>query len=85
LVLPRFAPRIARKPTRERHEPHFGHRHSLTVAWRRAGRIRIAVLETDGGQLRLRSARQAGFTPDMVQRIRMVPDSAVPQLKAAVR
>src|SRR3954463_11175667 len=46
------------------------------------GQTRIAVLETDGGQLRLRSVGQAGFTPDMVQRIRMALDTAIPQFKA---
>jgi hypothetical protein len=50
-----------------------------------AGATRIAVLETDGGSLRLRSVGQAGFTPDMVQRIRVVLDTAIPQFKAAAR
>jgi hypothetical protein len=50
-----------------------------------AGRTRIAVLETDGGQLRVRSVGEAGFTQDMVQRIQMVLDSSVPQFKAAAR
>jgi hypothetical protein len=49
------------------------------------GTTRIAVLETDGGTLRLRSVGQAGFTPDMVQRIRMVLDTSIPQFKAAAR
>jgi hypothetical protein len=50
-----------------------------------AGNTRIAVLETDGGSLRLRSVGQAGFTPDMVQRIRTVLDTSIPQFKAAAR
>jgi hypothetical protein len=50
-----------------------------------SGRTRIAVLETDGGQLRVRSVGQAGFTPDMVQRIQVMLDAAVPQFKAAAR
>ena len=50
-----------------------------------AGHTRIAVLETDGGQLRLRSVGQAGFTPDMAQRIRAVLDTSIPQFKSATR
>ena len=50
-----------------------------------AGQTRIVVLETDAGQLRLRSVGQAGFTPDMVQRIRTVLDTSIPQFKAAAR
>jgi len=50
-----------------------------------AGQSRIAVLETDAGQLRLRSVGQAGFTPDMSQRIRAVLDASIPQFKAASR
>jgi hypothetical protein len=50
-----------------------------------SGATRIAVLETDAGALRLRSVGQAGFTPDMVQRIRMVLDTSIPQFKAAAR
>ena len=50
-----------------------------------AGRTRIAVLETDGGQLRVRSVGQTGFTQDMVQRIQMVLDTSIPQFKAAAR
>lgn len=50
-----------------------------------SGATRIAVLEADGGSLRLRSGGQAGFTPDMVQRIRVVLDSSIPQFKAAAR
>jgi hypothetical protein len=49
------------------------------------GRTRIAVPETDGGSLRLRSVGQAGFTPDMVERIRMVLDTSIPQFKSATR
>jgi len=50
-----------------------------------AGQTRIAVLETDAGQLRLRSVGQAGFTPEMSQRIRAVLDASIPQFKAATR
>ena len=49
------------------------------------GRSHIAVLETEGGSLRLRSVGEAGFTPDMVQRIRLVLDTAIPEFKAAAR
>jgi hypothetical protein len=38
-----------------------------------------------GGALRLRSLGQAGFTPDMSQRIRAVLDASIPQFKAASR
>jgi hypothetical protein len=58
----------------------------LTLFARDAGgQTRIAILETDGGQLRLRSVGQAGFTPDMIQRIQAVLDSSIPQFKAATR
>ncbi len=50
-----------------------------------SGRTHIAVLETEGGALRLRSADQAGFTPDMSRRIRAVLDASIPQFKAAAR
>jgi len=50
-----------------------------------AGHTRIAVLETDGGQLRVRSAGQTGFTADMVQRIQVMLDASIPQFKAAAR
>ncbi len=43
------------------------------------GRTRIAVLELDGGQLRLRSVGEAGFTPDMVLRIKAFLDASLPQ------
>jgi hypothetical protein len=43
------------------------------------GRTRIAVLELDGGQLRLRSVGELGFTPDMVQRIQAFLDASLPQ------
>ena len=49
------------------------------------GHTRIAVLETDGGSLRLRSVGEAGFTPDMAHRIQAVLDSSIPQFKAAAR
>jgi hypothetical protein len=50
-----------------------------------SGRTRIAVLETDGGSLRLRSVGEAGFTPDMVHRTQLVLDTSIPQFKAATR
>jgi hypothetical protein len=43
------------------------------------GKTRIAVLELDGGQLRLRSVGELGFTPDMVSRIQAFLDAALPQ------
>ena len=50
------------------------------------GRTRIAVLELDGGQLRLRSVGELGFTPDMVQRIQAFLDASLPQFgKTAAR
>jgi hypothetical protein len=44
-----------------------------------SGRTRIAVLELDGGQLRLRSVGETGFTPDMVHRIQSFLDESLPQ------
>lgn len=44
-----------------------------------SGKTRIAVLELDGGQLRLRSVGEMGFTPDMVHRIRAFLDASLPQ------
>ena len=50
------------------------------------GRTRIAVLELDGGQLRLRSVGELGFTPDMVKRIQAFLDASLPQFgKTAAR
>ena len=50
------------------------------------GRTRIAVLELDGGQLRLRSVGELGFTPDMVQRMQAFLDASLPQFgKTAAR
>ena len=43
------------------------------------GRTRIAVMELDGGQLKLRSVGELGFTPDMIQRIQAVLDASLPQ------
>ena len=59
----------------------------LTIFARDAsGRTRIAVLELDGGQLRLRSVGELGFTPDMVQRIQSFLDASLPQFgKTAAR
>ena len=44
-----------------------------------SGKTRIAVLELDGGQLRLRSVGELGFTPDMVHRIQAFLDASLPQ------
>jgi len=50
------------------------------------GKTRIAVLELDGGQLRLRSVGELGFTPDMVHRIQDFLDASLPQFgKTAAR
>jgi hypothetical protein len=59
----------------------------LTIFARDASRrTRIAVLELDGGQLRLRSVGELGFTPDMVQRIQAFLDASLPQFgKTAAR
>ncbi|HEY2010438.1 MAG TPA: hypothetical protein VGH23_15720 [Rhizomicrobium sp.] len=52
----------------------------LTIFARDAsGRTRIAVLELDGGQLKLRSVGELGFTPDMVSRIQAFLDASLPQ------
>ena len=52
----------------------------LTIFARDAGgKTRIAVLELDGGQLRLRSGGELGFTPDMVSRIQAFLDASLPQ------
>ncbi|HWY65702.1 MAG TPA: hypothetical protein VNX61_10865, partial [Rhizomicrobium sp.] len=52
----------------------------LTIFARDAGgKTRIAVLELDGGQLRLRSVGELGFTPDMVSRIQAFLDASLPQ------
>jgi hypothetical protein len=44
-----------------------------------ANRTRIAVLEMDKGQLRLRSVGQAGFTPEMIGRIQTFLDASLPE------
>lgn len=46
---------------------------------RPSGLTRIAVLEMNNGQLRLRSVGQGGFTPDMVGRIQTFLDASLPQ------
>ena len=46
----------------------------------RSGCTRIGVLEMSNGQLRMRSVGQAGFTPQMVQRIQTVLDASLPQI-----
>lgn len=57
----------------------------LTIFARDAGgKTRIAVLELDGGQLRLRSVGELGFTPDMVSRIQAFLDASLPQFGKAV-
>src|ERR1700742_4159177 len=48
------------------------------------GRTRIAVLELDDGQLRLRSAGEVGFTADMVSRIQAFLDASIPQFGKTV-
>jgi hypothetical protein len=45
-------------------------------AW---GRTRIAVLEMNNGQLRMRSVGQAGFTPEMAHRIQTFLDASLPE------
>jgi hypothetical protein len=45
----------------------------------KTGRTRIAVLEMSGGQLRVRSVGQAGFTSDMVSRIQTFLDASLPE------
>jgi hypothetical protein len=51
----------------------------LMIFAREANRTRIAVLEMSGGQLRVRSVGQAGFTPEMVSRIQTFLDASLPQ------
>lgn len=52
----------------------------LTIYARDAqGKTRIAVLELADGQLRLRSVGEAGFTPDMTQRIQAFLDASIPK------
>ncbi len=46
----------------------------------RSGRTRIAVLEMNNGQLRMRSVGQASFTPEMARRIQTVLDASLPQI-----
>jgi hypothetical protein len=43
------------------------------------GQTRIAILELDGGQLRMRSVGEAGFTPEMSQRIKTFLDTSLPR------
>jgi hypothetical protein len=50
----------------------------------RTNRTRIAVLEMSGGQLRLRSVGQAGFTPEMVNRIQTFLDASLPEFGKTV-
>ncbi len=44
-----------------------------------ANRTRIAVLEMEKGQLRLRSVGEAGFTPEMTTRIQKFLDESLPE------
>jgi len=44
-----------------------------------ANSTRIAVLEMENGQLRLRSVGQAGFTPEMIGRIQKFLDASLPE------
>ena len=46
---------------------------------RRLNRTRIAVLEMNNGQLRLRSVGEAGFTPEMTGRIQKFLDASLPE------
>jgi hypothetical protein len=46
----------------------------------RSGRTRIAILEMNGGQLRVRSVGQSGLTPEMVQRIQTFLDASLPEI-----
>jgi hypothetical protein len=50
-----------------------------------ANRTRIAVLEMSGGQLRLRSVGQAGFTPEMIGRIQAFLDASLPEFGKVAR
>jgi hypothetical protein len=43
------------------------------------GPTRIAILEMDNGQLRLRSVGQAGFTTEMTSRIQKFLDASLPE------
>jgi hypothetical protein len=51
----------------------------LMIFAREGNRTRIAVLEMNGGQLRVRSVGESGFTPEMVSRIRAFLDASLPQ------
>lgn len=51
----------------------------LMIFAHEANRTRIAVLEMSGGQLRVRSVGQAGFTSDMVSRIQTFLDASLRQ------
>ncbi len=51
----------------------------------RSGRTRIAVLEMSGGQLRVRSVGQTGFTPEMVSRIQTFLDASLPEFGKVAR
>jgi hypothetical protein len=51
----------------------------LMIFAREGNRTRIAVLEMNGGQLRVRSVGESGFTPEMVSRIQAFLDASLPQ------
>jgi hypothetical protein len=52
---------------------------------KKGGRTRIAVLEMNGGQLRVRSAGESGFTPEMVSRIQTFLDASLPEFGKVAR
>jgi hypothetical protein len=51
----------------------------LMIFAREGSATRIAVLEMEQGQLRLRSVGQSGFTPEMTVRIRKFLDASLPE------
>jgi len=51
----------------------------LMIFAREGKATRIAVLEMDKGQLRLRSVGQSGFTPEMTGRIQKFLDASLPE------
>jgi hypothetical protein len=57
----------------------------LMIFAREANHTRIAVLEMSGGQLRVRSVGEAGFTPEMVSRIQTFLDAALPEFGKVAR
>ena len=57
----------------------------LMIFAREGNRTRIAVLEMNAGQLRVRSVGEAGFTPEMVSRIQTFLDASLPEFGKAER